>query len=215
MITIKTFVFNPFMENTYILYDETKEAVIIDPGCYESYEKEELKSFIVEEDLVVKKLLNTHCHIDHVFGNHFIKEEYNVLLSIHQEDLPTLRSVKIYAPNYGFVNFQESEPDDYFQEGDKIVFGNSSLEVIFLPGHSPGHVAFLNHEEKICIGGDVLFNGSIGRTDLPGGDYETLLSSIQEKLFKYDKNITVYTGHGEPTTIEKEMRTNPFCAIHS
>jgi len=215
MITIKTFVFNPFMENTYILYDETKEAVIIDPGCYESYEREELKSFIQEENLVPIKLLNTHCHIDHVFGNHFIKEQYNVLLSIHKEDLPTLRSVKIYAPNYGFVNFQESEPDDFFQDGDKIVFGNSSLEVLFLPGHSPGHVAFLNHSERICIGGDVLFNGSIGRTDLPGGDYDTLLKSIQEKLFKCDKNTMVYTGHGEPTTIGKEMMTNPFCAIHS
>ena len=213
MIEIKSFVFNPFMENTYVLYDESKEAVIIDPGCYEKEEHDQLANFISENDLKVVKLLNTHGHIDHVFGNQWVKDYYKVLLYIHPKDEETLRSVKVYAPAYGFANFQESKPDSYLEEGEVVKFGNSSLDILFTPGHAPGHIVFYNKDQNICIGGDVLFDGSIGRTDLPGGDHDTLIKSIHEKMFPLGDEMVVYSGHGGPTTIGKEKVSNPFCAI--
>jgi len=213
MIQVKSFVFNPFMENTYLLYDETKEAIIIDPGCYENHEKNELTTFIDNNDLNVVRLLNTHCHIDHVFGNQFIKDTYNVKLAIHKEDEATLKAVKAYAPSYGFSNYVEAEADEFLEEGDTITFGNSSLEIIFVPGHAPGHIAFFSKDEKICIGGDVLFNGSIGRTDLPGGDFDTLIKSIHGKMFPLGDDMVVYCGHGPETTIGHEKKNNPFCAL--
>ena len=210
---VKSFVFNPFMENTYLLYDETKEAVIIDPGCYEDYEKQELKDFIATHSLTVKRLLNTHCHIDHVLGNRFVKDTYGVKLAAHALDEATLGAVKVYAPNYGFQHFEEAGVDEYLDEGDIVSFGNSSLQVVFVPGHAPGHVAFYNTDEKLVIGGDVLFDGSIGRTDLPGGDFDTLIKSIHEKIFPLGDDLVVYPGHGASTTIGKEKQTNPFCAL--
>lgn len=213
MIEIKNFVFSPFMENTYVIYDETKEAVVVDPGCYEDYEKDELTSFISNNELRVVKLLNTHCHIDHVFGNQFVKEKYSVELYIHPKDEDTLRSVKVYAPAYGFQHYVESEPDVFIEEGNYIEFGNSRFEVIFTPGHAPGHVVFVDREQNVCIGGDVLFDGSIGRTDLPGGDYNTLINSIHNKVFPLGDDMIIYPGHGNTTTVKKEKETNPFCAI--
>lgn len=213
MIEIKSFVFSPFMENTYVLYDETKEAVIVDPGCYESYEKEELSNFIDSENLRVVKLLNTHCHIDHVFGNHYVKEKYGVELYIHPLDEATLNSVEVYAPAYGFQQFETSKADQFLEEGDLVSFGNTELSVIFVPGHAPGHIAFVNKEQNICIGGDVLLDGSIGRTDLPGGDFDTLINSIHNKVFPLGDKMVVYPGHGDTTTVEKERNSNPFCAI--
>ena len=210
---VKSFVFNPFMENTYLLYDASKEAIIIDPGCYEDYEQKELTDFIAAHDLKVTRLLNTHCHIDHVFGNQFVKDKYGVKLEIHAEDEATLKAVKVYAPNYGFQHFEEAEVDKYFDEGDTISFGNSSLEIVFVPGHAPGHVAFYNKNEKVIIGGDVLFDGSIGRTDLPGGNFETLIKSIHEKIFPLGDEMVIYPGHGGTTTVGKEKQTNPFCAL--
>ncbi|ELR72257.1 Hydroxyacylglutathione hydrolase [Fulvivirga imtechensis AK7] len=201
------------MENTYILHDDTKEAVIIDPGCYERYEQEELKEFIASNDLKVVKLLNTHCHIDHVFGNQFVKDHYKVELYIHQEDEATLRAVKAYAPAYGFTNYHEAYPDQFLNEGDEVRFGSSSIEVLFVPGHAPGHIAFYSKEDKFCIGGDVLFQGSIGRTDLPGGDFETLINSIHKKIFPLGDDVTVYSGHGPATNIGYEKKSNPFCAV--
>lgn len=214
MIQIKSFVFNPFMENTYVVYDSSKNAAIIDPGCYEGYEQDELTRFIKEEGLKVEKLINTHCHIDHVLGNSFVKDVYGVELYMHQEDKTTLDSVAAYAPAYGFTNYQPSSPDHFLKEGDNIKIGNTPFEILFLPGHAPGHVGLMNEKEKVFIGGDVLFDGSIGRTDLPGGNHDLLISSIQNKLFKYADDITVYCGHGPTTTLGKEKNTNPFCAIH-
>ncbi|WMJ75610.1 MBL fold metallo-hydrolase [Cytophagaceae bacterium ABcell3] len=211
---VRSFVFNPFQENTYVLYDETNECVIIDPGCYEKHEKDELTSFISDNKLKVKQLINTHCHIDHILGNKFIKEFYQVDLAIHQIDEQTLRAVKVYAPNYGFYNYEESEPDTYLKEGDKVIFGNTELEVLFVPGHAPGHIALYNKKEKKCIAGDVLFHRSIGRTDLPGGDHDTLINSIREKLFPLGEDVTVYPGHGPATNMGEEMRHNPFCMIY-
>jgi glyoxylase-like metal-dependent hydrolase (beta-lactamase superfamily II) len=215
MIQIQNFVFNPFMENTYVLYDESKEAIIIDPGCYEEAEREELTTFIEANELKVVQLINTHCHIDHVFGNAFIKLKYGVTLTIHEEDEATLKSVEAYAPAYGFNGFETSEADAFFKEGDVVQFGNSSLEVFFTPGHAPGHVVLVNQSQNICIGGDVLFDGSIGRTDLPGGDFDTLIQSIHEKLFVLADETVVYSGHGGTTTIGKEKLSNPFCALPS
>ena len=213
-MTIKCFTFNPFMENTYVIYDDTNEAIIVDPGCYEPHEQDTLKAFISENNLKPVRLLNTHGHIDHVLGNSFVKSEFDLQLTIGIKDEETLRSVTAYAPSYGFVNYHPVEPDAFIDEGDVITFGNSNLDVIFLPGHAPGHIAFVNSDEKICIGGDVLFQDSIGRTDLPGGDHDTLISSIQNKLFKFEDDMVVYPGHGPTTTLGREKRTNPFCAIY-
>ena len=213
MIQIKSFTFNPFAENTYILYDETKECVIIDPGCYEEYEKKEIESFVEANELKVVQLLNTHCHIDHVFGNKWVKDRYGVKLAIHKEDEVTLNAVPSYAPAYGFTNFESTNADTYLEDGGQIKFGTSILDIVFVPGHSPGHVAFYNLEQNFCIGGDVLFDGSIGRTDLPGGNHDQLINNIREKIFQWPDDVVVYCGHGPETTVGKEKRTNPFCAI--
>ena len=211
---IKTFTFNAFQQNMSVLYDETKECVIVDPGCYEKQEQEELALFIKQNDLKVVKLLNTHCHIDHVLGNDFVANKYNVELYIHKDDLQTLKGVPAYAPVYGFPMYSEKDADHFLEDGDVVEFGNTKLEVIFAPGHAPGHVVFFHRESKNLINGDVLFNGSIGRTDLPGGNHEQLIKSIHEKVFPLGDDVTVYCGHGPLTTIGKEKDSNPFCAIN-
>jgi len=213
MLQVKKFVFNPFMENTYVLFDETNSCVIIDPGCVEKDEENELTEFIQSNQLIVKQLVNTHCHIDHVLGNAFVKRNFNVPLLIHPIEEAMLRAVKSYASNYGFSQYQDSTPDSFLHEGDNLVFGNQKLEVLFVPGHSPGHIAFYDSSTKILIGGDVLFENSIGRTDLPGGDYDTLINSIHQKFFTLPEDVTVYCGHGSETNIGFEKRTNPFCAL--
>lgn len=213
MLHIQSFVFNAFQENTYVLYDETKECVIIDPGCYDDNEKKELTDFVKDNDLHVKALLNTHGHIDHVLGNDFIKEKYKTKLYIHAVDDPVLKSVKVYASNYGFPGYHEATPDIYLKEGDIILFGNQQLNVLFVPGHSPGHVAFYSAENKIVVGGDVLFRSSVGRTDLPGGDFDTLIKSIHTQFFTLPDDVTVYPGHGPETTVGIERLTNPYCAL--
>lgn len=213
MITVKSFVFNPFSENTYVVFDDTREALIIDPGCYEPHEKKELDEFIATNHLTVVLLLNTHCHIDHVLGNGYVKEKYNVPFLIHKKEDNLLRAVKAYAPNYGFAHYKEATPDKFIDEKDKVTWGKSEFDVIFLPGHSPGHIGFYNPDQKVLISGDVLFEGSVGRTDLPGGDMDTLIESIQEKLFILPDEVTVYSGHGNTTTLGEEKISNPFCAL--
>ena len=213
MLQIQVFTFNPFQENTYVLFDETKECVVVDPGCYEEDEKKELLDFIETNHLTVIKLLNTHCHLDHVLGNAFVKVKFNAKLCIHRLDEPVLKAVSAYAPNYGFHLYQETTPDEYLNEGDEITVGNQKFEVLFVPGHAPGHVAFYNKKGKVVIGGDVLFQNSIGRTDLPGGSFETLINSIHQKLFTLPDDVKVYPGHGPETTIGFEKLTNPFCAL--
>lgn len=210
MLEIKSFTFNPFMENTYVLYDETKEAVIIDPGCYEQKEKDILTAFIISKDLTVVKLLNTHCHIDHVLGNAFVKRHYNVDLYLHEGDAPVLRSVETYAGNYGFPKYEATTADQYIKDGETISFGNTTLKIIWVPGHAPGHVIFYHEESLNCIGGDTLFEGSIGRTDLPGGDHQTLLDAIRKRMFTLPDEVVVHPGHGPITTIGMEKIHNPF-----
>ena len=211
MINIKSLTFNPFQENMYVLSDETNECIIIDPGCYEPQEKEELISYIKANNLLPKRLLNTHCHIDHVFGNKLIAETYNLGLEIHKDDLPVLESVAQVAHLYNIPNVDESpKPSAFLNERDKIIFGNSELDILFVPGHAPGHIAFVNHKQKFVIGGDVLFYTSIGRTDLPGGDHATLINSIKTNFFSLGDDYEVYSGHGMKTTIGFEKANNPF-----
>lgn len=213
MLEVKKFVFNPFMENTYVLFDETSECVIIDPGCIEKDEEIELIEFIQGKNLTVKKLINTHCHIDHVLGNAFVKRTYSVDLFIHPIEEAMLKAVTTYASNYGFFQYQDSTPNHFLNEGDSVAFGNQQFNVLFVPGHSPGHIALYHSSSKTLISGDVLFENSIGRTDLPGGNFDTLIKSIHQKLFTLPDDVTVYCGHGSETTIGFEKRTNPFCAI--
>lgn len=207
---VKFFTFNPFSENTYILYDETKECVIIDPGCSNSAEEKQLAAFIEDNNLKPVKLLNTHGHIDHVLGNRFVAEKYNLELEAHKLEEAGILATDVYASNYGMHAPKSPTPAKYLDEGDKVKFGNTVLDILFTPGHSAGHIVFYSPEKKIIIGGDVLFRESIGRTDLPGGDYDTLIKSIKEKLFVLEDDIEVYPGHGPKTTIGYEKQYNPF-----
>ncbi|MBP6385116.1 MAG: MBL fold metallo-hydrolase [Pseudarcicella sp.] len=210
MITIKTFTFNQFRENTYVLSDETKQCIIIDPGCYEYEERRELTDYITEQNLKVTHLLNTHAHIDHVLGNDFVKRNYGVSLYLHQNEIPILEGVKEKAIQYGFPHYQPTEPDFFINENDKITFGESVLEILFVPGHAPGHLAFVNREQKICISGDVLFNRSVGRADFPLSSYKDLKTSLREKMYLLPEDTIVYPGHGPVTTIGEEKKYNPY-----
>lgn len=208
---INQITFNAFQENTFIVWDETKECIIIDPGCYEDNEKKLLSDFITSSNLKPIKLINTHCHIDHILGNKFVAEKWNIQLHIHKEDIPLIKKAEEIAKTYGFTQYKGSPSPKYFlKEGDILKFGNSKLNVLFTPGHSPGHISLLSIEENLVISGDVLFNGSIGRTDLPGGDYNTLMKSIKTKLLCLKDNTKVFCGHGPSTTIGKERLSNPF-----
>lgn len=210
MIQIQQFTFNAYQENTYVLFDDTRECVIIDPGMYESAEENELVAFVKANDLTPVLLLNTHCHIDHVFGNKFVFDQWGLKPQFHEGELVVLQTVPGYAPGMGFRYAMSPNPDVFLKEGDLIKFGDSELEVILAPGHSPAHVCFYAKDSNFLIGGDVLFYGSIGRTDLPGGNHQQLLSSISEKLFVLPPDCEVHPGHGQPTTIGFEKANNPF-----
>lgn len=210
MLSIKQFTFNAFQENTYVLYDETKSAAIVDPGCSNASEERELIDFIAQEGLKVEQLINTHCHVDHVLGLNFIADKFNIPAQFHELDLPVLEAVPNYATMYGFNVTPFAGEKKFISEGDQITIGNAVLDILFVPGHAPGHIVFVDHEQKNIIGGDVLFYGSIGRTDLPGGDHATLLQSIENKLFSLADEYVVYPGHGPKTSIGFEKANNPF-----
>jgi glyoxylase-like metal-dependent hydrolase (beta-lactamase superfamily II) len=210
MIQVFAFTFNAFAENTYVLADETNACLIIDPGCYEKVEAETLKNFILSKGLKPEKVINTHCHIDHVLGNAFIRSAFGIPLLIPEKEVEVLKSVPVYAPVWGFQQYQHTEPDGLIPNGGTVTFGASTLQVLYVPGHSPGHQAFYTPEERFCINGDVLFRESIGRTDLPGGNFKQLAQSIQQVLFKLPDDTLVYTGHGKTTTIGHEKQYNPF-----
>ncbi len=215
MIQIKSFVFNPFQENTYILFDESKDGILIDPGCFEKFEKNALVNWIEENSIQITNIYNTHCHIDHVLGNDFCKSNFQVDLCIPSGEIALYRAVKTYASNYGIQGYHEAEVDKLIEEMDEINFGHSNLKSMWIPGHSPGHLIFYNEEQNICIGGDVLFQRSIGRTDLPGGDHDSLIRSIREKLFTLNDEMVVYPGHGPATTIGEEKKFNPFVGLNA
>ena len=210
-MNLAIFTFNPFQENTYVLYDDTKECIIFDPGCFENSEKLELDNFIAANDLKPVRLINTHCHIDHVFGNAFVAKRYGLQLEAHKGEIPVLASCERVGEMYGIPYLEASPPISKFIEGgDVISFGNTKLEAIFTPGHSPASLSFFCREENILIAGDVLFRESIGRTDLPGGDHDTLIKSIKEKLMILEDDVRVFPGHGPETTIGWEKVRNPF-----
>lgn len=210
MLQIKQFVFSPIQENTYILYNELKECIIIDPGCYFDEEKETLAAFIKAENLLPKYLLNTHCHLDHVFGNKYVHENYQLTLHLHEKEKQVLQ----FAPTSGLM--YNLPFDNYIgdfielKQNDVITLGADELIVIEAPGHSPGSICFYCKQQHFLIGGDVLFQQSIGRTDLPGGDHNTLINSIKTQLFTLPDNTIVYSGHGPSTTIGFEKANNPY-----
>lgn len=209
---IKTFVFNPLEENTYILTDEvSKKCIIIDAGCLFPNEKEELSRYIAENDLTVDRLLNTHLHLDHCFGNRFIAEKYGILPEAHEEDEPLLSMMNMHAKMWGLPCDEAAQPlGGYISDGDTIVMGNIHIKALHVPGHSRGGLAFYIEQEGVLFSGDTLFYESIGRSDLPGGDQEQLLNSIQNKLFTLPSETKVYTGHGQSTSIRHETLHNPY-----
>jgi len=210
-MTIKQFTFNPFQENTYIVYDETTEAVIIDAGCIFDAEKQALKQFITDNQLTIKHVLNTHLHLDHQFGNKFLYDTYGLKPEAHKEDEFLLENVVAQAKSFGFpINEEAQELGDYIVENQEIIFGNSTLKAIHVPGHSPGSLALYCEKENLVFVGDVLFLGSIGRTDLAKGDYSTLILSITKKLLPLPDSTVVYSGHGPATTIGYEKLNNPY-----
>lgn len=236
MITIKSFVFNPVQENTYVLSDEKDACCIIDPGCYFGNERRVLQEYIEDSGLTPRLLLNTHCHLDHVFGNKFVHDTWGLPLHLHEKEKPVLDLAAAMGMSWGmpFENYRGELV--YLREGDTIRLqgkdtgvilttgdrrdadgkgtetpvDHMDFRILFLPGHSPGHLGFYCEAQRFLIGGDVLFRESIGRTDLPGGDHETLLHSIRTQLWPLPDEVVVYPGHGEPTTIGWEKRHNPF-----
>jgi hydroxyacylglutathione hydrolase len=210
MISIKQFTFNPVRENTYILFDETAECVIIDPGMYDAEEQNEVVSFIRENGLKPVLLLNTHCHYDHVFGNKFVFDQWGLKPQFHKGELYILQAIPGYVPQMGLHYELSPEPEVFLEESGKVTFGNSQLELIFAPGHSPAHLCFYAAADNFLIGGDVLFYYSIGRTDLPGGNHLQLINSIKNNLFILPDDCKVYPGHGQPTTIGFEKQHNPY-----
>ena len=210
MIEIKSFTFNPFQENMYVLSDKTKECIIIDPGCYTPQEEAQLSQYIEVEGLKPVRLINTHCHIDHVVGNAYVSKSYGLELEAHQLETPILESIEMQAKYYGFEIKTSPKIMHYIDEKTEITFGESTLKSLFTPGHCPGELSFYNEAQKFIIGGDVLFQLSIGRTDLPGGDHATLINSIKEQFFPLGDDYIVHPGHGPSTNIGFERANNPF-----
>ena len=210
MITIKRLEFNPFRENTYVISDDTGECLIVDPGCQEPEEQDLLLVYLEENHLKPVKIVNTHCHIDHILGTAFLHDQFMLPFLIHPEEKPLLTASVAQGEFFGLEVRTPPEPTDLLNEGDMVTFGDSVFEVIHIPGHSPGGIVLLNKDQRCMFTGDVLFQGSIGRTDLPGGDYDSLVSSIRQKLLILDPEIRVYPGHGPDTTIGIENQSNPF-----
>lgn len=210
MLKVKVFSFSPVQENTYVLYNEHNKAIIIDPGCYFSAEQETLKNFIKDTKLEPVRLLNTHCHLDHVFGNKWVHETWGLELYIHRGEKQMLELAPLSGERWG-LPFQNYEgPLHFLEAGNEILLDKDRLSVILAPGHSPASICFYCEEQGFVIDGDVLFRESIGRTDLPGGDHETLLASIRTRLFTLPDQTEVFPGHGSPTTIGHEKEHNPF-----
>ena len=210
MFHIKVFTFNPFQENTYIIYTDNKEALIIDPGCYFTEEQTILQQFLKDNHLTPVMLLNTHCHLDHVFGNLFIHDKYSLELHLHADDEVTLKHAPDSGKMFGIDFIGYSGPLHYLSDNQTINIGEDTLKIFHTPGHSPGSISFYCEQQGFIISGDVLFRESIGRTDVPGGDFPTLIKSIRTKLYSLPGKTVVYSGHGEPTTIQYEIDHYPY-----
>ena len=207
---VKSFTFNSFQENTFVLYDKSMDCIIIDPGCNAHAERLELTDFIDAHHLNPVGLINTHCHIDHILGNWFVAQTYNLALQAHKGEIPVLEAGETVGNMYGIPYTKSPEISVFIEPNKTLTFGETTLKVLFTPGHSPASISFYHAESNTLIAGDVLFNRSIGRTDLPGGDFNTLVTSITDKLYTLPDDTIVYCGHGPSTTIGEEKRENPF-----
>ncbi len=208
---IKRFEFNAFSENCYVVWDETGDAVIIDPGCYYEEERLALTGFITDLGLRVCHLLNTHLHLDHSFGNAFVAKTYNIVLEANQADEYWIENAPKQSRMFGFQWNGQAQPiGKLLHDGDVVKFGNMQFEVIHVPGHSPGSIVFYCAADHCMFSGDVLFQGSIGRADLTGGNFDDLIDKICSRLFVLPNDTIVYPGHGAPTTIGIEKAENPF-----
>lgn len=211
MIKIKRFEFNMFPVNCYVLWDQTKEAVIIDPGMWREKENKMLEEFIVSNDLTVKHLLLTHLHLDHICGVPFVEERFGVKAECHPQDLFWIQEAPKQCRQFGFnLDRMPTEPQIHLAEGDRVIFGNTTLECLHVPGHSPGSLCFYSRQDGTLFSGDVLFQGSIGRADLMQGNFDKLIEGISSKLLVLPSTTMVYPGHGAPTTIGMEKQDNPF-----
>lgn len=211
MLQIETLVFSPFQENTYVLWDETGDCVIVDPGCLEIREEQRLVAFIEQHNLKPVKLINTHLHLDHVFGSAFVADKWGLEIWAHRDDEFMIPNTVNHARNFG-VSMNDNPPpvNHYISDGDDVTFGNTTLKVIHVPGHSPGGVAFYHQQSASLISGDILFRESVGRSDLPGGNHEQLIAGIMQKLMTLPDNVKVYPGHGPTTTIGWEKSHNSY-----
>jgi hydroxyacylglutathione hydrolase len=210
MLEIKKFVVNPVQENTFLLYDQTKECILVDAGFYDPEEEKEADNFMNQNGLTLKKLVNTHCHFDHMMGIEYMRNKYHVEFAVHPDEAFWVEKVVDQAMLFGFTMNPVRPPDRYLSDKDTLTFGQTELRILHVPGHSPGHIVLYEEKQQILIGGDVLFYGSIGRTDLPGGDYHTLINAIKTKLFTLPDHTVVYCGHGPETTLGFEKKHNPF-----
>jgi len=210
MLKIERLVFNPFQENTYLLYDDTGETIIIDPGCHDEDEEQILTKFIEDHKLKPVAQIYTHTHIDHILGASFVYQKYGLKPVMHPDAVQFLKGAAKQGQMYGFEVDDIVEPEKFIEEGEMIAFGNSALKVLHTPGHADGHLCFVSNEAKFAIVGDVLFRDSIGRTDLPTGDFDVLANSIRSKLYTLDPDFTIYPGHGPETSIGYEIMNNPF-----
>ena len=210
MLSIHLFCFNPFQENTYLIVNEAKKAIIVDPGCYSEEEKSALTHFIEKNELTPTLLLNTHCHLDHVFGNQFVSDYYTLTAHLHINEQVVLDRLPEAGARWGVPATKYTGPIQYIEEGQIIPFGNSQFKVILTPGHSPGSVCFYNEEAQFMIGGDLIFKDGVGRTDLPGSNPADLIKSIAEKILPLPNETIIYSGHGPETTLGREKAANPY-----
>ena len=210
MLNVTFFTFNPFEENTYIIANEQKQCWIVDPGMYFPEEIQSFTGYLSEKQLVPQGIINTHTHLDHIFGVQALMDKYNIPFGIHKADTPVLERADVSGAMFGFDNVIAPIPTFYIDEHQPMKLGNDTLDVRFTPGHSPGSVSFYYAPGNWVISGDVLFSGSVGRTDLPGGNFETLVKSIKTQLFTLPGSTQVLSGHGPETHIEEEIKYNPF-----
>ena len=211
MVKVKVFTFNLFAENTFVLIDEeTKEVVIVDPGTSTSAEEKILEDFILSNNLSIKYMINTHCHIDHILGCKFIKEKYNPVYYVPEKDMILFDNAQQQAQMFGLILEPPLQPDQFLTEQTELFLGKSKIAFLFTPGHTSGEFCLYLEKEKICITGDVLFKEGIGRTDLWGGDYDVLINSIETKLFTLPDEVVIYPGHGDSSSIRHEKQYNPF-----
>lgn len=211
MLRIKAFTCNPFQENTYILSNEAGHCVLVDPGCHSAGEKAAVKAYIQEQKLEPIAVWLTHCHVDHVLGLSWCcEQEWDIPYFLSRGEGPQLKAVEVYGPSFGIYDFQPVAKEGIWLDGPDLFLGDEHFRILRVPGHSPDHLAFYHYETDTLLSGDVLFQGSIGRTDLPGGDFAVLERSIQEQIYTLPAKTRVFPGHGPSTTVGSEMRSNPF-----